>query len=218
MRDPFGTRAHTGRPVRFRWLLLLALPLTACQSQPDELSLLTDWMTGSFSSAAQSAGDPDYYDIRLHMVPIWPDVDGGPWLYVEQASATRPGQPYRQRIYRLGRTAEGGFASYVYTFAQPERFAGAWRDPAALDALSPDELDLRDGCAVYLRHGRDGSFTGGTRETDCASSLRGATYATSEVVIRSDRIESWDRGFDAAGTQVWGAEKGPYLFSRHAAQ
>ena len=29
-----------------------------------------------------------------------------------------------------------------------------------------------------------------------------------------DRLLSWDRGFDAAGKQVWGAEKGPYEFLR----
>jgi hypothetical protein len=36
--------------------------------------------------------------------------------------------------------------------------------------------------------------------------------ATSEVVVSPGRIESWDRGFDAEGVQVWGAEKGAYVF------
>ena len=36
--------------------------------------------------------------------------------------------------------------------------------------------------------------------------------ATSEVVVSPGRIESWDRGFDAEGAQVWGAEKGAYVF------
>ena len=39
-----------------------------------------------------------------------------------------------------------------------------------------------------------------------------AAYATSEVVIIPGRIESWDRGFDADGNQVWGAASGPYVF------
>jgi hypothetical protein len=26
------------------------------------------------------------------------------------------------------------------------------------------------------------------------------------------KIVSWDRGFDASGAQVWGAEKGGYIF------
>ena len=55
---------------------------------------------------------------------------------------------------------------------------------------------------------------GGTRGEGCASNLRGAAYATSEVVIMPGRIESWDRGFDAEGHQVWGAEKGAYVFVR----
>ena len=32
--------------------------------------------------------------------------------------------------------------------------------------------------------------------------------------IRADRIVSWDRGFDAEGRQVWGAENGPYVFDK----
>jgi hypothetical protein len=29
-------------------------------------------------------------------------------------------------------------------------------------------------------------------------------------------MESWDRGFDAQGNQVWGATKGPYVFDKVA--
>ena len=39
-------------------------------------------------------------------------------------------------------------------------------------------------------------------------------YATSEVTVSSDRIASWDRGYDQAGSQVWGAEKAAYVFDR----
>jgi hypothetical protein len=34
------------------------------------------------------------------------------------------------------------------------------------------------------------------------------------VEVRPDGLVSWDRGFDADGQQVWGAEKGPYVFTR----
>jgi hypothetical protein len=30
----------------------------------------------------------------------------------------------------------------------------------------------------------------------------------------ADRIVSWDRGFDGDRRQVWGAEKGGYIFGR----
>jgi len=35
-----------------------------------------------------------------------------------------------------------------------------------------------------------------------------------EVVITETQMVSWDRGFDAGGKQVWGAEKGGYVFKK----
>ena len=58
------------------------------------------------------------------------------------------------------------------------------------------------------------AFYGATRENDCESSLRGASYATSEVRLFADAMHSWDRGYDADGVQVWGATAGPYEFLR----
>ena len=58
------------------------------------------------------------------------------------------------------------------------------------------------------------AFTGGTIGDGCASTLSGADHATSEVRVEADAIRSWDRGFNASGTQVWGAESGPYEFIR----
>ena len=50
----------------------------------------------------------------------------------------------------------------------------------------------------------------------CASDLRGAAYATSEVTITPQFVLSWDRGFDNTGKQVWGATEGPYVFLRES--
>ena len=47
-------------------------------------------------------------------------------------------------------------------------------------------------------------------------SARGASYATSEVELREERITSWDRGYDGEGLQVWGATEGPYRFDRQS--
>ena len=55
-------------------------------------------------------------------------------------------------------------------------------------------------------------FRVSTKDRDCISNLRGASYATSEVTIKNDRIFSWDRGLDTNDDQVWGAEKGGYIF------
>ena len=194
-------------------LLLLAL-VTVSAAPDDGLATLVRWMTGSFSSALQAEADERYRDIRLEMVPIWRDRDDGTWLYVGQAAAAALDRPYRQRVYRVTEPEEGRFTSEVFVLPDPAALAGAFRDPARLDALGPGDLSLREGCTVALRREEDGTFAGSTVGEACPSSLRGATYATSIVTVGPEGIESWDRGFDADGNQVWGAEAGPYSFQR----
>ena len=80
-------------------------------------------------------------------------------------------------------------------------------------SFSPSDVERRDGCEVYLQWTGD-AFAGSTEGKACSSTLGGAAYATSEVVIEVDRITSWDRGYDAGDVQVWGAEAGAYIFLR----
>ena len=183
----------------------------------DDLATLATWLTGSFSSAQQAAADTNYFDIRLRMAPMWTDRSDGPWIYVEQATATAQDRPYRQRVYRLREGGDGTFTSEVYALPGARRFAGAWRHGRPLATLTPDSLLAREGCAVVLRRAADGRFAGGTEGQRCASDLRGAAYATSEVTVGPDVIESWDRGFAADGSQAWGATGGGYVFVREPA-
>lgn len=196
----------------------LATPLPArAAATADDLATLATWLSGSFSSAAQAAADTNYFDIRLRMAPMWTDRTDGPWIYVEQATATAQDRPYRQRVYRLRDGGDGTFTSEVFALPGPRRFAGAWRHKQPLAALTPDSLLVRDGCAVVLRREADGRFAGGTVGQGCASDLRGAAYATSEVTVGPETIESWDRGFAADGSQAWGATGGGYVFVREPA-
>ncbi len=171
-------------------------------------------MAGSYSSAAQAKSDADFRDVRLHMVRIWPERTDAYWLYVEQAMATSLDKPYRQRVYAVKVEPDGKVASHVYELpGDPMSFAGAWKDPKRLDLTSPELLTPREGCTVFLEADGEG-WRGATRPNTCVSNLMGAAYATSEVTIGRDALASWDRGFDAAGKQVWGSKKGPYRFVR----
>jgi CpeT protein len=202
--------------------LVLALTLTSgchlmgdARTQPSPTDELLQWMQGQFSSEAQAAEDPDnYFDIRLFMTPIWTERPDGPWLYVEQASAAALERPYRQRVYHLVAEPEGRVRSEVYLLpGDPLAFAGAWMTPAAFAQVAPESLELRGGCDILLeRVGEE--WRGSTQGAGCESSLRGASYATSEVTLGPGVLRSWDRGFDDAGEQVWGATKGPYEFVR----
>lgn len=204
---------HPRRPAAALLLVLAGCAMSGPEPDP-ELARLAEWMTGSFSSAAQAETQPDdYFDIRLEMAPIWTDRTDGPWLYVEQAAAEALDRPYRQRVYRL--VPDGDFIrSDVYLLpGDPLAFAGAWRTPEVFTGTTPEELELRTGCSIWLQD-LGGVHVGATRGRSCESSLGDAAYATSEVTVTADRLTSWDRGFDEAGVQAWGATAGPYEFLR----
>ncbi len=199
--------------------LLLTFIAVACKSEPKNESPIEEkmlqelfaMMHGSFNSEAQAKADTTYHNISLHMYPIWKEQ--GKWLYVEQALNAMQDRPYRQRVYEVKRTSDSTIASYVYTLPNDSLWVGKWKTPEAFNALKKEDLDLRNGCEVILVK-KGESFEGKTGNMSCESSLRGASYATSTVSVCKDKIESWDRGFDAEGHQVWGAEKGGYVFDK----
>lgn len=202
-----------------RLLLLVTLMSAAHAVDPlPGLTHLSGWMMGSFDSGEQAAADSAFFDIHLQMAPIWNERADGPWLYVEQAVAGSLDKPYRQRVYHLTEPEPGLFVSEVYELPAPAlRFAGAWNHDSLLVGLTPDSLAARQGCGVHLRwDAARQAYAGRTPGEGCLSSLRGATYATSEVTVHADGLESWDRGWDAQGKQVWGAVKSGYQFRRQA--
>ena len=187
---------------------------------------VTELLTGRFDSSAQAATTPDYFDIHLAICPISAPTLGKHVLYVEQARADKLAEPYRQRLYVVEPGEPGEVISRVFEFTDPAPFTGfcdrAEADrPGYTDGLAAEKV----GCAVHLREmaynsdeqrgsERSMGFGGGTEGDGCPSSLRGATHATSTVILNSAGMQSWDQGYDAAGTQVWGATAGPYHFLR----
>ncbi|MEM8883366.1 MAG: chromophore lyase CpcT/CpeT [Planctomycetota bacterium] len=192
--------------------LPLLLLLLSCASSPstDDVAELRAWMTGTFSSEAQSKQDPEnFFPIRLVMLPIWTDRADGPWLYVEQATTAKPERPYRQRVYRLVRQDDGVIRSEVYALpGDPLAHAGRWDLPD----VTPGQLKLRTGCSIFLTRQADGSYVGSTRGKGCESSIGDAAYATSEVTITAGLLTSWDRGWTEDDVQAWGATEGAYRF------
>ncbi len=198
---------------RLLFLLVILLGLYSCKNEPKsdvELDELFALMQGSFNSEAQAKKDSSYYNISLHMYPIWKDK--GNYLYVEQALNSMQNRPYRQRIYKVTRVNDSLFSSAIYTIPSDSLWIGKWKTPQEFDKINPEDIVERTGCEVVLKKVGAYHFKGATGATTCKSSLRGASYATSEVEITKGRIISWDRGFDAAGNHVWGAVKAGYVF------
>ena len=201
--------------IIFLFILLCSNPFSFAQSiqlKKKDLKEVVSNMAGSFSREAQAKSDTDFYDVHLNMVQFWKNNKNGYWLYVEQALVSALDKPYRQRVYHVYLENDTVIASKVYELKNTKQYIGAWNNLDKLKKITNDSLVDRQGCAIYLRKNTDGTFSGKTPGKECLSSLRGATYATSEVTIYKDKIISWDRGWDRDNLQVWGAKKGAYVF------
>ena len=178
----------------------------------DLAPMLAKQLSGTFNSEEQSNNDPSYYAIQLQTCAVNAPEIGKHVLYVEQASMSSINAPYRQRLYLLTQTSETEITSTIYSLKDPIAQIGLCNEET-VGYFSMDDVELREGCDVYLDYDED-SFQGSTDVGTCSSDLNGATYATSIVNTYEDKIESLDQGFDSAGVQVWGAEAGPYIFMR----
>lgn len=184
-------------------------------------------LTGTFDSVDQANADKAYFAISLRICKVSSSDLGPRVLYVEQARMETLGKPYRQRLYVIERRDERTAVSQVLELTSPKDWVGAC-DEASPRSVTKAESVERPGCAVVLHRQTDGSFVGSTADLEwngssfekstsgvrCASDLNGATYASSEVTLDQAGLLSWDRGFDDAGKQVWGATAGGYRFVR----
>lgn len=213
--------------MQTRFLTLTAL-LIGCGCAPTEeepvveetfdvAAELAVRLSGTFDSSEQASEDTSYYAVQLIACPVDAPRLGATVLYIEQALADSPSEPYRQRLYVIEALpdADDGsprVRSSIYTIDNEAEAVGLCADSETW-SFKAKQAELRDGCEVDLTW--DGTeFAGETGDETCPSDLNGASWASSEVVVRDDRIISWDRGWDDAGDQIWGATAGGYIFDR----
>ena len=91
---------------------------------------------------------------------------------------------------------------------------GKWNTPKTFHSIALKDIALKEGCEVVLERVTQNHFVGKTGDDTCVSTMRGASFARSEVEILEDKVISRDRGFDAEGNYVWGAKTGPYIFNK----
>lgn len=201
-------------PVRFFQFICLLLLANPARSAPSASEQLAAAMTGTFSTTEQARGDQNFRNLTMHATPIWTDRMDGPWLYAEQALSDAPEHPHRQHIYQLIALTESSLELHVFDLPEPIAVTGAWKNPLHLGKLTPVDLSTHQVCTLVFQIQSDGSFKGGTGVQGYASTLRGASFATTEMTVSAQQILLWDRGYNANGTQVWGSVRGGYLFKR----
>ena len=203
-------------------MFALALLAAAAASTATGRPMTEDYAAaaiGHFSSEAQHVADPRYDWAEARIVRIWPARTDGVWLYHEQTIVNTPGllpdearrRPYFQFVARVTPIAPGLLRRDNFRVLDKAKWLGVSSTDARLAALTPADL-AAPSCHNRMEQVALGVWTG--RTESCTNAYKGAAWMQSLSVTTHDAYINWDRGFDAAGTRVWGPAAGGYKFLR----
>ncbi|MEB3212358.1 MAG: chromophore lyase CpcT/CpeT [Leptolyngbyaceae bacterium] len=133
------------------------------------------------------------------------------FVYQEQALIERLEEPYRQRFLAIAPDPLTNSVQSI-TFRPPELEPWVGLCDRPLEERIVRHEDVGEMvCRVFLRPSPLG-YIGKTPIGGCPASLQGAVTITNTIVLHEDGMDTWDRGFDATGNQVWGAATTPYQY------
>jgi len=180
---------------------------------------VTKLLVGTMDTTAQARTNPQAPSVRMTTCQIQvTGVVGRPqavFLYQEQALTDKLTQPYRQRFLEIAAVqveADMRVQSLSFRPPHPDRWIGLCNQPAAQRVVQFSDFG-KPVCSVLLRP-QDKGYWGETPTAGCPANVRGAVRITNQVELFPAGMNTWDRGFDANGKQVWGAESEAYQFRR----
>lgn len=177
------------------------------------------YLEGVMTTNDQATNNPDFVGVQMTTCRVTisdatmqtpPDAI---YLYQEQSLSTDLSEPYRQRFLQIVPGNNNRIDAHSYKPEAPDQWIGlcAQSEEDGLPLVSAIALDT-PVCTVSLRPAAIGGFVGSTPAGGCPANVRGALSITNVVVLHADGMDTWDRGFDADGNQVWGAEDIPYRY------
>lgn len=166
-------------------------------------------LSRTMDTTAQAERNARFIGVQMTTCSITvPDQDGT-YLYQEQALSSNLETPYRQRFLHIVLNQDATrVESRTFKPSTPELWTGLC-EQAEPTAESSDLGSLV--CIVSLRPSALG-YVGTTPDEGCPVNLRGAVRLTNTIVLHQAGMDTWDRGFDATGVQVWGAQTEPYQY------
>lgn len=135
------------------------------------------------------------------------------FLYQEQALSSELNKPYRQRFLEISSVNNGRTVrSLSYKPADPASFANFCNRPVTERSVRLTDIG-KPVCTVYLTRSGE-NYIGVTPTQGCPANVRGAVRITNTIFLSETGMNTWDRGFDANGKQVWGAKAESYEFRK----
>ncbi|MGK7879356.1 MAG: chromophore lyase CpcT/CpeT [Crocosphaera sp.] len=179
-----------------------------------DIKALARWMCADFSNQEQAFENPPFYaHIRVCIRPLPIANFPEPSLFLEQAYDYALNQPYRVRVLRL-KIVEGRIELENYKLKEKEAFLGASRDLDKLKKITPDDLELMQGCDMFIDW-TGSSFKGVIKPgKNCLVIRQGKeTYLDNSFEVDDQKLISLDRGYDPITDElVWGSVAGAFHF------
>jgi CpeT/CpcT family (DUF1001) len=143
---------------------------------------------------------------------------GAVLLYQEQAPIEQLNQPYRQRFLSI---AASPYSQTVRSLAFKPANPQQWVNFCTRD-IRDRQIHAHDLgtpiCSVFLKPSQNAQgeaiYYGNTPVDGCPASIRGAVRITNHILLYKTGMETWDRGFDSQGKQVWGARAEAYRYRK----
>ena len=183
------------------------------QTQPieEQVAEVVSYLLGAMDSSAQAMGDRNVPDVRITTCPISVPTISATFLYQEQGLSMNLSNPYRQRFLQIApNRSQETVEAKAFRPANPETWIGLCDRPVSDRIVTIDKLGEAT-CSLFLQPEGNG-YRGTTPTEGCPSNFRGAVKVTNTVFLDATTMETWDRGFDAQGKQVWGAEDISYQY------
>ena len=144
-------------------------------------------------------------------VQVSPTTDSV-FLYQEQGLVGRLDKPYRQRFLEIV-SEQINDKDVVFSHSYKPENLEAWVNycQQASETTIPRSTLGNLVCSVTLQPYLN-LYVGRTPPEGCAANVRGAVKVTNRIFLTEDGMETWDRGYNAQGDRVWGAEDEAYRF------
>lgn len=189
----------------------------ASTEMPQQVSEVAKLLEGKMDTTAQVAANPKRPSVQMTTCRVNVNIphtsEPTIFLYQEQALTSRLAEPYRQRLLAISPTPNrDSVQSLALKLVTPKQWIGVCEKPESQRLFQANDLDA-PVCTVYLKRSPNG-YLGETPVQGCPANVRGAVRITNTIELNREGMNTWDRGFDANGKQVWGAESEAYQFRK----
>lgn len=186
-------------------------------SLEQQVEEVVQYLTGVMDTSAQAATNSRLSDVRMTTCRV--TLQGASlqhnavYLYQEQALSSDLTKPYRQRFLQISpSTYSQTVRSLSFRPLSPKSLIGLCNQPEVDRVVQASALG-QPVCQVFLKRSGE-SYAGRTPIDGCPANVRGATRITNQITLHKTGMSTWDRGYNEAGKQVWGAKTESYQYRK----